>query len=327
MKIKIVACVLSLYSQLFSLGGLSPKNSLAFLTHDTPAAHFLETGLYGLRLSNKELRIAFAVPRCAQCIPHGFFSTFSVHKYLGATPVWVGLQNCGGGFGLHRHIEHHNSTIINNENDLRHRTSVEQKIIALLADPRWVLGATFEGRAGGIDMSVGCAPYSFAANGGVVPTVHARWFSEVYGYTASLAYQSVAMRGFFGGRVETSFTAQNDQWGVAITPGDVLNGIVGLQGEIGAVRFGIATGLSARGADQAVLSAQYAYYVDKYHATGGSMVDPLALSGASWGKFLSSYVAYTWDALVVGLSNYVELPNASLRRAQVGFSVAIGILF
>ncbi|MDQ5890330.1 MAG: hypothetical protein QG604_204 [Candidatus Dependentiae bacterium] len=329
---------------------LSDKASDAFISFSTSfqsglARRFVETGAYDLSVRAKGLKILFGSPTCNHCMPDGFFSAVDIEGYVGDGPMWVGLRNLGGGFALHKHYERLQHTNDELHNAHRPLFMVKQPITAIILTPSYLLGATFAGRFGGIDISIGCEPVGLFLANGSAPTTHVRLFTESYGYTAALKHNAMSARLFFGGYAEHAFSGENREWSVKFSPGSMVGGVAGLQGALGFLRFGSAYGYQWHsGSTSAVLDNSYAYF---YRSRSGSawqeaprnesqpaevsdvgMTSAPALTSVAAGGAhkLTSYVAATFDRFTVGLSCQNALHSVGhspieYMRLVFGFSV------
>jgi len=289
---------------------------------------FIETGLYGLKTTSKGMSILFASPLCSQCRPTGLYSTVNLDGYLVKTPFWVGVHDLGGGFGLHRHSEHQNNTATGSADSLRHVEIARESIVALLAEPTFLFGASFDGVVGGIDACVGVVPFSLQMNGGLIKTVHEQMYLKLYGYSPTLAYKIINMRLFAGAKAGFFMDSRNAEWGVTVSPGQFVQGLAGVQGGIGILKFGVAGGLKALSAGQATMNAVYNQRLEEYYKHGGTVSQPLAVDEGMMGRFVCSYVGINWKSLVLGLVNCVDLPERSKGvRTKSSFSVTLGFIF
>jgi len=289
-------------------------------------SHFLATGLYGLGVRSKGLRVALGEPSCSACRPYGFFSTVDLDSYIGTGPFWVGLHNLGGGFGVHRHVERHNNTVVGQESSLRHLEVTRETIVARLADPRWLAGVSFDGFLGGIDMCLSCAPFTVITHGKLVATTHVSLAAESFAYTRSLIYNKMNARLFCAGRVGYVANGDNAEWGVEVAPGESGEAMIGLQGAIMPIKFGIAGGLALQAATRTLMNATYLQRLAQYQGQAMAIADPLVVAPAIRNRFLCSYVAFSWDNFVLGLSNYVVLPNKA-QRLHSTVTLSLGCVF
>lgn len=310
----------------YCLGQTVPSFRISTPSSGGIESHFIETGFYGVSTAARGLKLVLGGPACTECRPTGFFSAVDLDSYIGNSPFWVGLHNVGGGFGIHRHNERRNNPGDTVGDSLRHVEVSRQAVLAIIADPMVLTGVAFDGWAGGVDLRLGCAPFSILT-GGFVPTMHTKLMVEAYGYSPAVRYKTAHMRVFAGGKAGFLTDGYNAEWGVTVWPAEFAQFMTGVQGGVSIIKFGFAGGLKASAAGRATMNAIYNSRMNEYRLAGG-VGDPLIMNEQIFKRFVSSYVAFCWKSLVLGLTNYVELPERQKRvRAKSSFEIALGFTF
>jgi len=302
--------------------------------HSGLVRRFIETGAYDASVYAKGFKISCGTPLCRECRPDGFFSAVDAEKYIGNSPCWLGIRNLGGGAAFHRHHD-------------RFHKKYETSVTGIILNPQFCGGATFGGSLGGIDTMLGIEPNAIQFNGGAVPTMHIKFLTESYAYSAPLKYRSASGRLFVGVQGSVTTPSMNKDWGLNIRPGYSAGGMVGVQWKLGFLRFGTAYGYQVQKGTTSHLKDGFVYaeklsnYQEKMFAlsqVGNRMMvahksapsdiaSPLVLDAGGHTHMVTSYLMATIkERFTIGLSAQCEWPREPRRPMQSKISLALGLL-